>query len=312
MNNEELQDQILMKADGYPTYNFAHVVDDYLMQVTHVVRGSEYLTSTPKYALLYDAFGWERPTYVHLPLLMGKNEDGSVSKLSKRHGAVSFQDLVNDGFLPETIVNYIALLGWCPKEVQKEIFDLSELKEIFTLDGISKSPAVFDFEKLLWFNGEYLRALSDEKFLSMAEAFIHAEIPATVKKEKMLLLLKSRISKLTELDEKMAFFLSLPDYDKDLFLNKKNKINEFETVKTVLVAAKEILLSTESFDNDTLFAALSPLTEQLGLKTGAIMWCIRIAVSGLGATPGGATEIMEVIGKEQTLARIDTALAKIS
>ena len=312
MNNEELQDQILMKADGYPTYNFAHVVDDYLMKVTHVVRGSEYLTSTPKYALLYDVFGWERPTYVHLPLLMGKNEDGSVSKLSKRHGAVSFQDLVNDGFLPETIVNYIALLGWCPKEVQKEIFDLSELKEIFTLDGISKSPAVFDFEKLLWFNGEYLRALSEERFLEISAPFIKSEIPETVKKEKMLLLLKSRIAKLSELDEKMAFFLALPEYEKELFLNKKNKISEFETVKTVLCAAKDILLDLDAFDNDTLFAALAPLNEQLGLKTGAIMWCIRIAVSGLSATPGGATEIMEVIGKAETLARITAALEKIA
>ena len=311
-NNEELQDQILMKADGYPTYNFAHVVDDYLMGVTHVVRGSEYLTSTPKYALLYDAFGWERPTYVHLPLLMGKNEDGSVSKLSKRHGAVSFQDLVNDGFLPETIINYIALLGWCPKEIHKEIFDLSELQDLFTLDGISKSPAVFDFEKLLWFNGEYLRALSDDDFLRISAPFIKSKIPASVKKEKMLTLLKSRISKLSELDEKMAFFLSLPDYDKELFLNKKNKIADYDTVKTVLTAAKNILTDLDAFDNDTLFASLSPLTETLSLKTGAIMWCIRIAVSGLSATPGGATEIMETIGKAEALSRIHTALAKLN
>ena len=312
MNNEELQDQILMKADGYPTYNFAHVVDDYLMQVTHVVRGSEYLTSTPKYALLYDAFGWERPVYVHLPLLMGKNADGSVSKLSKRHGAVSFADLVNDGILPETIINYIALLGWCPKDNHQEIFSLEDLKGLFTLDGISKSPAVFDFEKLLWFNGEYLRMLSDENFFKMAERFIKSEIPADINKSKMLALLKTRIAKLTELDEKMAFFLALPEYDKELFLNKKNKINEFDTVKTVLLAAKEVLADVESFDNDTLFAALAPLTEKLGLKTGAIMWCIRIAVSGLSATPGGATEIMEVVGKKETLSRIEAALNKLA
>ncbi len=311
MNNEELQDQILMKADGYPTYNFAHVVDDYLMKVTHVVRGSEYLTSTPKYALLYDAFGWERPVYVHLPLLMGKNADGSVSKLSKRHGAVSFADLVNEGILPETIINYIALLGWCPKDVQQEIFTLDELKKIFTLDGISKSPAVFDFEKLLWFNGEYLRAMDDSEFLSYAADFIKSDIPETVNKNKMLLLLKTRIAKMTELDEKMAFFLTLPEYEKELFLNKKNKINDYETVKTVLCAARDVLFKLSSFDNDTLFAALAPLTEQLSLKTGTIMWCIRIAVSGLSATPGGATEIMEVIGKEQTLSRITGALEKI-
>ena len=172
MNNSELQDQILIKADGYPTYNFAHVIDDYLMKVTHVVRGSEYLTSTPKYVLLYDAFGWERPTYVHLPLLMGKNADGSVSKLSKRHGAVSFQDLLNDGYLPEAIINYIALLGWCPKNSETEFFNLDELKSVFTIDGVSKSPAVFDFEKLLWFNGEYIHKLDEDKFETLVKPFI--------------------------------------------------------------------------------------------------------------------------------------------
>lgn len=308
MNNSELQDQILMKADGYPTYNFCHVVDDYLMGVTHVVRGSEYLTSTPKYVLLYDAFGWERPTYVHLPLLMGKNEDGSVSKLSKRHGAVSFQDLVNDGYLPEAITNYIALLGWCPKETNTEFFTLDELKQIFTIDGVSKSPAVFDFEKLLWFNGEYIHKLDDDTFKTLVTPFIKTEIPQNVNKNKMLSLLKTRISKLSEIDEKMSFFISLPEYEKELYLNKKNKIADLELPKTVLGAALSILEGVGSFDNDTLFAALAPLSESLGLKTGAIMWCIRIAVSGLCATPGGATEIMEVIGKDESLTRIKKAL----
>ena len=308
MNNSELQDQILMKADGYPTYNFCHVVDDYLMGVTHVVRGSEYLTSTPKYVLLYDAFGWERPTYVHLPLLMGKNEDGSVSKLSKRHGAVSFQDLVNDGYLPEAITNYIALLGWCPKETNTEFFTLDELKQIFTIDGVSKSPAIFDFEKLLWFNGEYIHKLDDGTFETLVNPFIKTEIPQNVNKNKMLSLLKTRISKLSEIDEKMSFFISLPEYEKELYLNKKNKIADFELPKIVLGAALSILEGVGSFDNDTLFAALAPLSESLGLKTGAIMWCIRIAVSGLCATPGGATEIMEVIGKDESIARIKKAL----
>lgn len=311
MNNSELQDQILMKADGYPTYNFAHVVDDYLMGVTHVVRGSEYLTSTPKYVLLYDAFGWARPNYVHLPLLMGKNSDGSVSKLSKRHGAVSFQDLINDGYLPEAVVNYIALLGWCPKQSESEFFTIDELKTLFTIDGVSKSPAVFDFEKLLWFNGEYIHKLDDAEFKKLAAPFVKTSIPSTVNREKMLSLLKTRISKLSELDEKMEFFISLPDYDKELFLNKKNKISDFETVKTTLVAAEEILCASDAFDNDSLFAALAPLCEKLGMKTGAVMWCIRIAVSGMAATPGGATEIMEVIGKDESLARIRTAIAKL-
>ena len=311
MNNSELQDQILIKADGYPTYNFAHVIDDYLMKVTHVVRGSEYLTSTPKYVLLYDAYGWERPTYVHLPLLMGKNADGSVSKLSKRHGAVSFQDLLDDGYLPEAIINYIALLGWCPKQSETEFFTLDELKEVFTIDGVSKSPAVFDFEKLLWFNGEYIHKLSEEKFEELVTPFITTEIGANINVKKMLNLLRTRISKLSEINEKMSFFLNLPEYEKELFLNKKNKISEFDTVKLVLSNAREILAGVESFDNDTLFAALAPLTEALGLKTGTIMWCVRIAVSGMTATPGGATEIMEVIGKEESLARIDSALARL-
>ncbi len=311
MNNSELQDQILMKADGYPTYNFCHVVDDHLMGVTHVVRGSEYLTSTPKYVLLYDAYGWERPTYVHLPLLMGKNADGSVSKLSKRHGAVSFQDLVEDGYLPEAITNYISLLGWCPKNSESEFFTLDELKAAFTIDGVSKSPAVFDFEKLLWFNGEYIHKLDDEVFATLANRFIKTDIPASINKERMLALLKTRISKLSELDERMAFFISIPEYDKELFLNKKNKISDFEVVKTVLTEASAILAGVESFDNDTLFAALAPLSEKLGLKTGTVMWCIRIAVSGMAATPGGATEIMEVIGKEEALGRITAALAKL-
>ena len=311
MNNSELQDQILMKADGYPTYNFCHVIDDYLMGVTHVVRGTEYLTSTPKYVLLYDAFGWERPTYVHLPLLMGRGEDGTVSKLSKRHGAVSFQDLVCDGYLPEAILNYIALLGWCPKNSETEFFNLKELEEAFTIDGVSKSPAVFDFEKLLWFNGEYIHRLDDAVFNEKVAPFVKSTIPAGINKDKMYSLLKTRISKLSEMDEKMAFFLSLPEYDKELFLNKKNKISDFEIVKSVLSEAFAILSEVDSFDNDTLFAALMPIAEKLTIKTGTLMWCIRIAVSGLSATPGGATEIMEVIGKDESLSRIKTALEKL-
>ena len=312
MNNSELQDQILMKADGYPTYNFAHIVDDYLMGVTHVVRGSEYLTSTPKYVLLYDAFGWERPKYVHLPLLMGKNEDGSISKLSKRHGAVSFQDLVADGYLPEAIINYIALLGWCPKASETEFFTLDDLKMLFTVDGVSKSPAVFDFEKLLWFNGEYIHKLEDEVFIEMASPFVKTSIPDFINMKKMFALLKTRVNKFSEIDEKMSFFIQLPDYEKELFFNKKNKISEFDTVKTVLSEALEVLEKVNSFDNDTLFASLSPISEKLGIKTGAVMWCLRIAVSGMAATPGGATEIMEVIGKSQTISRIQSAIKKIS
>ncbi len=311
MNNSELQDQILIKADGYPTYNFCHVIDDHLMGVTHVVRGSEYLTSTPKYVLLYDAYGWERPVYVHLPLIMGRNEDGTISKLSKRHGAVSFQDLINDGYLPEAVINYLALLGWCPKNSESEFFTLDELKEIFTIDGVSKSPSVFDYEKLLWFNGEYIHKLEKEKFTELVAPFIKTEIPANINKDKMIELLRTRISKLSEMDDKMAFFISLPDYDKELFLNKKNKIADFEIVKTVLTEALNTLEGVDSFDNDTLFAALVPIAEKLGVKNGTVMWCVRIAVSGMSATPGGATEIMEVIGKTESISRIKTALEKL-
>ncbi len=311
MENSELQDQILIKADGYPTYNFCHIIDDHLMGVTHVVRGSEYLTSTPKYVLLYDAYGWERPVYIHLPLMMGKNDDGTVAKLSKRHGAVSFQDLVNDGYLPEAILNYIALLGWCPKNSEQEFFTLDELKSAFTIDGISKSPAVFDYDKLLWFNGEYIHKLEDDIFNENIEKFIKTDIPESINKAKMLSLLKTRISKLSEINEKMEFFINLPEYDKELFLNKKNKIADFEIVKTILIEALAVIKTVDAFDNDTLFAALTPLTEKLAVKMGTLMWCVRIAVSGLSATPGGATEIMEVIGKTESIERIEIALSKL-
>ena len=309
---KELQDQILMKEDGYPTYNFAHVVDDYLMGVTHVVRGSEYITSTPKYVLLYDAFGWERPVYVHLPLLMGKNADGTVSKLSKRHGAVSFAALLEEGYLPEAIINYIALLGWSPRGeyAEREIFSLKELEEIFTIDGIGKSPAVFDYEKLNWFNEEYIRALSPDRFAKLALPHLPKDsgalnIPA------MLALLQPRISKLSDLAGKAAFFYTLPEYDISLFDNKKNKVDA-SVASRVLEASVPVLASMTTFANDVLFSTLSELATTLGVKNGAVMWCLRIAVSGMSVTPGGATEIMTVLGKEETIARIRTALAKFA
>ena len=310
-DNSELQDQILMKADGYPTYNFCHVIDDYLMGVTHVVRGSEYLTSTPKYVLLYDAFGWERPTYVHLPLLMGKNADGTVSKLSKRHGAVSFQDLVADGYLPEAIINYIALLGWCPKgeNSEAEFFTREALKQAFTIEAINKSPSVFDFDKLLWFNGEYIKALSDEDYLAKIKPFLHKEIPSHIDEQKMLLLLHGRISKLSEIDERIDFFLTLPEYEASLFFNKKNKVTE-ESAKATLEATLPVLKDVTEWNNDTLYTALLGVSEKLGVKSGAVMWSVRIAVAGLAVTPGGATEIMEVLGKDESLRRIEIALTK--
>ena len=309
IENAELQDQILLKADGYPTYNFCHVVDDHLMGVTHVVRGSEYLTSTPKYALLYDAFGWERPHYVHLPLLMGRSEDGTVSKLSKRHGAVSFQDLVAQGYLPEAILNYIALLGWCPKESETEFFTLRELEEAFTIDAVSKSPSVFDYEKLLWFNGEYIRKLPEDKYLALAEGYLPGDLPENIDRRKLLMLLAGRISRFSEIPEKIGFFRALPDYTAELFPNKKNKVTA-ENAPVLLAAAREALAAVSAWDNDTLFAALSAKAGEAGFKAGALFWCIRIAVSGQAVTPGGATELMEVLGREESLARLAVAAEK--
>ena len=311
VKNEELQDQILMKADGYPTYNFAHVVDDHLMGVTHVVRGSEYLSSTPKYALLYDAFGWQRPVYVHLPLLMGKNADGSVSKLSKRHGSVSFQDLIKDGYLPDAIINYISLLGWSPKNTESEIFSLDDLIKLFTIDGINKSPAVFDFDKLLWFNGEYIHCLSFGDFLDKAMPFVNKDvIPENVNTEKMLSLLHTRISKFSEINDRISLFISLPDYSNDLFINKKNKV-DIDLARKIINEATE-LEDVEVWDNDTIYSKLIAMSEKLGVKSGAVMWCLRIAVSGMAVTPGGATEIMEVLGKKESMRRIMVAAGKLA
>ncbi len=307
--NEEMQDQILIKADGFPTYNFCHVVDDHLMGVTHVVRGCEYLTSTPKYVLLYDAFGWERPVYCHLPMLMGRNEDGSVSKLSKRHGSVSFQDLIKSGFLPEAIVNYIAFLGWCPKDTNEEFFTLPELEKVFSIDGISKSPAVFDYEKLLWFNSHYIKELPPEKFIEMAKPYYGEELKKFADDPKLAAMVQTRVSSFPEVNEKAAFAAGLPQFDLSLFENKKNKTN-IETAKTVLGAAIPALEEVSDWSNDNLFALLKELAEKLGLKAGAVMWVIRIAVSGLAVTPGGATELMEVLGKEESLKRLKISMER--
>ncbi len=210
--NSDLQDSVLIKSDGYPTYNFAHVVDDHLMGVTHVVRGSEYLSSTPQYVILYDHFGWERPAYVHLPLIMGKSEDGTVSKLSKRHGAVSFQDLVQDGFMPESIVNYIALLGWSPKDTSEEFFTLGELVQRFRVSGINKSSSIFDFEKLLWFNGMYIRKLTPERFSELALPHVKGVITRDIDIAKLMALIQPRIEKFSQIPQHIAFFEALPEF----------------------------------------------------------------------------------------------------
>ena len=310
IENSEMQDQILMKADGFPTYNFCHVIDDHLMGVTHVVRGCEYLTSTPKYVLLYDAFGWERPVYCHLPLIMGKNEDGTTSKLSKRHGSVSFQELVKNGYLPEAIINYMAFTGWCPKDTNEEFFTISELEKIFSLEGISKSPSVFDYDKLLWFNSNYIKKLDPDKFIEMAKPYYRDELKQYADNKKLAAMVQSRVSVFPEVNEKAEFLLGLPDYDTELFVNKKNKTT-VELCRDILEYTIPVLEGISDWTNDTLFADLKALAEEKGVKAGALMWAVRIGVSGLAVTPGGATELMDILGKEESVKRLKTSLERI-
>ena len=311
VENEELQDQILIKADGFPTYNFANVIDDHTMNITHVVRGSEYLSSTPKYNLLYEAFGWEIPTYIHLPLIMGKNDDGSISKLSKRHGATSFEDLVKAGFLPEAIINYIALLGWAPKD-NKEMFTLAELAENFSIDGISKSPAVFDYDKLEWFNGEYIKAMTTEQFADIAEPYFRQALgDKNLDKVKLASILQQRTTRLTQIPEKISFFAQQPDYDKELFVNKKSKTN-LENAPALLKAGIEALEALPEWNHHSIHDCLIGLAQKLEVKNGTAMWPVRIAVSGMAVTSGGAVEILDILGRDESLERLHRGLEKLS
>lgn len=308
VENSELQDQILIKTDGYPTYNFANVIDDHTMNITHVVRGSEYLSSTPKYNLLYEAFGWEVPTYIHLPLIMGKDEDGNVSKLSKRHGATGFYDLIDDGYLPQAIINYIALLGWCPKD-NREIFTLSELEKEFDINGISKSPSVFDYDKLSWFNGEYIKAMTAEEFTDAAmpyykKVFGDKKMPY----EKFAEILQKRTTQLTQIPEMIDFFANLPEYSKDLFVNKKSKTN-LENAPVVLKEAYERLKALKVWDNQSIHDCLINMAVEKELKNGTVMWPVRIAAAGKTVTPGGAVEILDILGREESLKRLEKGLA---
>ena len=310
VENSELQDQILIKTDGYPTYNFANVIDDHTMGITHVVRGSEYLSSTPKYNLLYEAFGWEIPTYIHLPLIMGKDADGNISKLSKRHGATGFYDLIDDGYLPQAIINYIALLGWCPKD-NREIFTLAELEQAFDVSGISKSPAVFDYDKLTWFNGEYIKAMTDEQFAAICTPYFKEALGDTqIDYLKLAAILKQRTTKLTDIPEKIDFFAALPEYDKELFVNKKSKTN-LENAPVMLRAVYDELSALQSWDHDSIHDALIGLAQKLEVKNGTVMWPARIAVAGKTITPGGAIEILDILGKDESLRRMELGLEKL-
>lgn len=302
--NKELEDQILIKTDGFPTYNFANIIDDHLMHITHVVRGSEYLSSAPKYNLLYEAFGWEVPTYVHLPLIQGRGEDGTISKLSKRHGATSFEDLIRSGYLPEAVINYIALLGWCPKEDTREIFSLKELTQVFSVDGISKSPSVFDYDKLEWFNGEYIRAMSDEEFLEKALPAYKDLLPDSHERYHVMTeILKPRITRFSQIAEKLSFLKELPDYDPEIYVHKKSKTTRENSLEMLVICEKE-LESLADWNHDSISACLTGLAERMNVKNALVMWPVRIAISGTPVTPGGAVEILELLGKEESLRRI--------
>lgn len=311
VQNSEIEDQILIKADGFPTYNFANVVDDHAMDITHVVRGSEYLSSTPKYNLLYEAFSWEKPTYIHLPLIVGKNSDGTTSKLSKRHGATSFDDLISAGYLPEAIINYIALLGWCPKD-NREIFTLDELTKVFSIDGIVKSPAVFDYDKLNWFNAEYIRSKTLSEFTKLAIPYFKETLKdKELDYSKLATILQQRVTTLTQIPDMIRFFYELPDYDNEIFINKKSKTN-FENSYLVLQNVIPALKSIKKWDHDNIYNCLVSLAEKLSLKNGTVMWPVRIAISGLSVTPGGAIEILEILGKEESLKRLEIGKNKLN
>ncbi len=310
IENKEIEDQVLIKADGYPTYNFANVIDDHLMNITHVVRGCEYLTSTPKYQLLYSALGWEQPTYIHLPLIMGKNEDGSTSKLSKRHGSTSFEGLVNDGYLPQVITNYIALLGWAPKDNQ-EIFTLQELVENFSVERISKSPAVFDYDKLNWFNGEYIKVMGEEDFRAHAMPYYKEVFGEEDKPWEVLdSILRARLTKFNEIPGLLGFFKELPEYPADFFVNKKSKTN-LENSPQMLRAALEVLEQLPRWELNTIHTALIDLAARLEVKNGTLLWPVRIAAAGTLVTPGGAMEILAVLGRDEALRRLRVGLEKL-
>ncbi len=305
VDNDELEDQILIKSDGFPTYNFANVVDDHLMNITHVVRGSEYLSSTPKYNLLYKAFGWEIPTYVHLPLIV--KADGS--KISKRKGDATFEDLVNEGYLVEAIINYLAFLGWSPDSNQ-EIFSLAELENIFSVERISKSPSVFDMAKLRWFNGEYLRAMSRETFHELALPWIKKGLDKDLPTLPIAKMIQPRTEVLSEIPEKLKFFNTLADYDLEIYTHKKMKTNIENSLES-LIAAVPVLESIEQWDEKNIYDALVSLVKKLEIKNGQMFWPVRIAISGQLVTPGGAIEIAETLGKDESIRRINIGIERL-
>lgn len=306
VDNSELEDQILIKSDGLPTYNFANVIDDHLMGITHVVRGNEYLSSTPKYNLLYKAFGWEIPVYVHVSTII--TPEGR--KLSKRLGDPSFEDLISLGFLPEAVVNFVALLGWSPG-TEQEIFSLKELEQVFDIRGISKSPAVFDMVKLRWMNGEYIRKMTPEQFHEAASPYYSEALKEKgIDLVKLSRLLQPRTEVFSDIPAMTGFLESLPDYDISLYEHKKMKTDAAISL-TALKAALPVLEKAEPWENDVLYGMLTALAAEMGMKNSQILWPVRTALSGKAATPGGATELAELLGKEETIARIRKGVEKL-
>ena len=308
MENSTLDDQVLIKQDGMPTYNFANVVDDHLMDITIVIRGTEYLSSAPKYNLLYEAFGWPIPKYLHCPPVM----KDSSSKLSKRNGDASYQDLIAKGYLSDAVLNYIALLGWSPGGEQ-EIFSLEEMKKLFNIHDVSKSPSIFDPAKLRHINGVYIRALSPEDFYSAALPFVKQAVTRQdIDLKALCALLQTRTEVLGEIPEQIDFINALPDYDLSLFASKKMKTSP-ETAPDALRALRPVLeaIPAEAFTPERLHSDLMALVARLGVKNGTILWPLRVAVSGKQFTPGGGIEIAALLGKQDSLARIDTALSRL-
>lgn len=304
VDNDTLDDQVLLKRDGLPTYNFANVVDDHLMGITHVVRGSEYLSSTPKYNLLYEGFGWEIPKYIHCSPVMRDQHN----KMSKRHGDPSYEDLIAQGFLTDAVVNYVALLGWAPGG-EREIYTLQELAEAFDLKGISKSPAIFDLTKLKYFNSEYIRSMAPDRFAAIAEPYIRQAVknPA-IDPAQIAALLQQRCEVLTDIPEKVDFFDVLPEYDAALYTNKKSKTDATVSLE-MLCTVRPIFEAISDWTDENLLSAMTGLAAQLEVKNAKVMWPVRIAVSGKAVTPGGAVEICRILGKAETLRRIDAGIA---
>lgn len=305
VSNDELDDMILIKSDGFPTYNFANVVDDHLMGITHVVRGNEYISSSPKYTLLYQAFGWEEPKYIHCPLITDENHQ----KLSKRSGHSSFEDLIEQGFVAEAVVNYVALLGWSPDSNQ-EIFSLEELVKEFDYHRINKSPSVFDINKLKWMNGEYLKAMDADRFKELVTPYIREVITKDLDLDKICPLVQTRMEILPDVKELVDFFEELPDYDVQMYCHKKMKTNLQNSLE-ILKEEYEILKDFDDWTLDALHDRLMAYISEKGIKNGTGLWPVRTAVSGKQSTPGGAFEIMEIIGKEESLKRMETGIRKL-